>query len=292
MHIGHVALRVTDPETSARHLTDTLGLRRTLERPELLTLSCNEKHHEVELIGAARAGLDHIGLEVEHVDHLDVLRDALIAAGAPILSEAPQEPGLEHALRCLGPSDVVYEIYAGMEREPLSVEHYMPPLARRFGHVNIASSDYLETRRFLTDVLRFRVTDVLGENVTWLRCDRDHHGIALRKAAANTLHHYAFEVENWGALERYCDHLALLGKRLIWGPGRHGPGRNLYTYTTDPEDAVVEAYADLLTISDEANYAPIDWSERGDAALNLWGPLPPSDYRDHGVPILAPDTAA
>ena len=93
---------------------------------------------------------------------------------------------------------------------------------------------------------------------------------------------------DWGAIERYADQLARLGKRLVWGPGRHGPGRNLYTYTADPDNAIVEAYADLLIISDESNYVPINWNASGDAALNLWGPPPPSDYRDYGTPVLPP----
>ena len=288
MHMGHVALRVTDLEASADHLAGTLGLRRTFEAPGVLALSSNEKHHEVEFLHADAPALDHVGLEVEDVNELERLRDALIASGARILSESAQEPGLHQAIRALGPSDLVFEIYTGMEREPLSVERYMPRLARRFGHLNLASEDYLETRHFLIAVLGFRVTDVLGETVTWLRCDRDHHGIALRHAAANSLHHYAFEVEGWEAIQRYADQLARLGKRLIWGPGRHGPGRNLYTYTPDPDNAIVEAYADLLVIADERSYVPIDWSERGADALNLWGPPSPSDYRDYGVPVRPP----
>jgi len=288
MHMGHLALRVTDAERSADHLSSALGLRRTVEVPGLIALSCNEKHHEVQLLQSDRAGLDHIGLEVEDERDLDRLRDALIAAGAHILSETPEEQGLGQAIRALGPMDVVLELYTSMEREPLSVEHYMPPLARRFGHVTFATDQRAEMERFLIDVIGFRITDVLGDRVSWLRCDVDHHGIALVDASANSLHHYAFELENWGEIQRYADRLAFLGKELIWGPGRHGPGRNLYTYMPDPDNAIIEAYADLLQVPDEANYRPIDWSVRGERALNLWGPPPPSDWRDYGVPTLAP----
>ena len=288
MHMGHLALRVTDPVRSAEHLTATLGLRRTFEQDGVIGLSCNEKHHEVQLLAASTAGLDHVGIEVEDVRGLDRLRDALIADGALILSESPQEPGLEHAIRVLGPGDLVLELYTGMAREPFSVPHYMPALGRRFGHVNIATRDRVELQRFLIDVLGFRISDTLGTDIRWLRCDRYHHGIALRQAQADSLHHYAFELADWGAIQRYADQLALLGKRLIWGPGRHGPGRNLYTYTPDPDNVIVEGYADLLTIDDEANYVPIDWDLRGAEALNLWGPPPPGDYRDYGVPVLGP----
>lgn len=291
MHIGHLALRSADTERSARFLGDVMGLRRTLEDDGAIFLSANEKHHEIQLLPGPQAGVDHVGLEVEDERDLDRLRDALIAAGAPILSEAPQETGIAKAIRAVGPAGIVFELYAAMEREPLSVEHYMPPLARRLGHISFATDERPEIQRFLIEVLGFRVTDTLGNRVSWLRCDEEHHGIALVDAADRTrLHHYAFQLENWSAIQRYADHLAFLGKRLVWGPGRHGPGRNLYTYLPDPDNTIVEGYADLLLVQDEANYRPIDWSVRGEGALNLWGPMPPPDWREYGVPILTPPT--
>lgn len=290
MHMGHLALRVGDVERSARHLSDILGLRRTEEAPEAISLSPNEKLREIQLLAGPTAGVDHIGLELEDERDLDGLRDALVEAGTQLLSESPEESGLGAAIRALGPMGVVFELYTAMEREPLSVEHYMPPLARRFGHVTLATGEHEEMRRFLIEVLGFRITDTLGDRVTWLRCDTDHHGIALVDAGKNELHHYAFELENWSAIQRYADHLAFQGKALVWGPGRHGPGRNLFTYTPDPENLIVEAYADLFQVPDEANYRPIDWSKMSpERAYNLWGPPPPPDWRDYGVPLLAPE---
>jgi catechol-2,3-dioxygenase len=287
MHIGHLALRATDVERSAGFLTEILGLRRTLERDGTVMLSCNDKHHEIELLPAAAPAIDHLGIEIELEEDLERIHDRLVAAGAEILSDTPQEPGLRSALRVVTPIGLVLELYTGMEREPLSIEHYMPPLARRFGHVTLVAVDRSDMERFLIDLLGFRVTDMLGDRAVWLRCDADHHGIALINAGKDELHHYAFELESWGAMERYADRLAFQGRALVWGPGRHGPGRNLFTYLPDPDNTIVEAYADLLTVPDDANYRPIDWSEQGDAALNLWGPLPPPDWRSYGVPIVA-----
>jgi catechol-2,3-dioxygenase len=290
MHIGHLALRATDPERSATFLSRILGVRRTLEQDGAIFVSANEKHHEIELLPGELAGADHLGLEVEGEEELERLHAALVSYGCRILSDTPQEPGLGRAIRTTTPLGLVLELYTAMEREPPSVEHYMPPLARRLGHVSFTTTDCSEMRRFLIDVLGFRVTDTLGARASWLRCDVDHHGIALvNHPREPALHHYAFQLENWGAIERYCDHLAFLGERLVWGPGRHGPGRNLYTYLPDPDNTIVEGYADLLQVLDEANYEPIDWNERGEQALNLWGPMPPPEWREYGVPVLAPD---
>ncbi len=287
MHIGHLALRAPDPENSATFLTDILGLRRTLDTPEEILLSCNEKHHEIQILKGQRAGVDHVGLEVEDERDLEEIRDRLDRRGITILSEQPQEPGLAKAIRFVGPLGLVFELYTAMEREALSVEHYMPPLARRLGHVSFAASECKEMADFLQEVLDFRLTDHLGDRVYWLRCDHEHHGFALVQYDTEpSMHHYAFQLENWGAIERYADNLAFQRKQLVWGPGRHGPGRNLYTYLPDPNNIIVEAYADLLEVWDEANYEPIDWSYLGESALNLWGPLPPTQWRGYGAPLL------
>lgn len=288
MHVGHVALQVRDLESTVGHATATLGLRESLRDGESVFLTANDKHHEMQLLGTGRAGLDHFGLEVEHSGELDELRDRLIAGGARILSERPEEPGLTEALRCEGPGGVVFEIYVGMERRPLSIETVLRPFARKLGHINLLSDEKPELEHFILDLLGFRVSDRIGDAATWMRCDPDHHGIALARTMAGTkLHHYAFELESWSALGQYADHVARSGQRFVWGPGRHGPGFNQFTYLLDPDGAVVEAYSDLLRIYDEAAYLPIDWSKEP-RALNLWGPMLPDDWGEYGVPAIEP----
>ena len=289
MHVGHVALQVQDLERSVRHATETLGLRESHRADSAVFLTSNERHHELQLLGTGRAGLDHLGLEVENQVDLDAVRDRLVAAGARILSERPEEPGLAESLRCVGPGGVVFEIYVGMTRTPLTIDSVLRPFARKFGHVNLLSDEKPDLERFILDVLGFRLSDRLGELASWLRCDPDHHGIALarRSTAGTMLHHYAFELEGWGALGQYADHVARSGQQFIWGPGRHGPGFNHFTYLLDPDGAVVEAYSDLMKIYDEAAYVPIDWSQQR-GALNLWGPMLPSDWGDLGVPVIVP----
>ena len=52
-------------------------------------------------------------------------------------------------------------------------------------------------------------------------------GIALGPRAG--LNHYAWGVESLAILGQLGDVLARNGGRFIWGPGRHGAGRNLFT---------------------------------------------------------------
>lgn len=111
MHIGHLALRATDREASATFLSDILGLRRTLTNDREILLSCNEKHHEIQLLHGEVAGVDHVGLEVENEGDLELIGNRLAGVGVEILSEEPQEPGLGKAIRFEGPLGLVFELY-------------------------------------------------------------------------------------------------------------------------------------------------------------------------------------
>jgi catechol 2,3-dioxygenase len=288
MHVGHVALCVTDLERSIGHVQSVLGLRvRTSSASESL-LTSNEKHHELQLIAAESAGLDHVGLEVESPQDLDQVRTRAVAAGAQVLDDPAGEPGLGTAVRLLGPAGIVYEVYHGMERDPLSIHTYLRPGIRKLGHLTFLCENPDEVVAFWRDGLGFRISDEAG-GITWMRCDADHHGLSVGpRPGGNVMHHYAWQVQDLDALGQYCDDIARLGLTLDWGPVRHGPGFNFAAYVRDRDDAVIEVYADLLQIHDERAYERIDWSDEP-RALNLWGPLPSEDLLAAGVPILAPD---
>jgi len=286
MHIGHVAMRVTNLEASVDHAVRTLGLTVTWSSEEEVHLTANEKHHELQLIASGRAGLDHVGLEIEDPRDLDAMRDRVIAAGAIILSEQIQEVGIARGIRCIGPEGIVFELYTGMTRLPKTLNTEIPSLARKLGHVTFYAEEKAEVERFLLDVLGFRVSDRFGSLATWMRCDPDHHGIAVGQSPAGSrLHHYAFEMESMGAIANYADHIARDGQHFLWGPGRHGPGSNIFTYLLDPEEAIVEVYTDLAKIYDEASYEAINWDQHPHA-MNLWGQDNPENWSEIGVPIL------
>jgi catechol 2,3-dioxygenase-like lactoylglutathione lyase family enzyme len=287
MHIGHVATRVADVEASARQVVDALGLTTTIESDEVSYLTANAKHHELQLTRADQPGLDHIGLEVADGDELDACLERAVAAGGKVISNDPAEPGLARASRILGPAGLVLEVYTPMESAPLALDNVIGRHARKFGHVSLASSEAEPLVAFLVDGLGFHVSDTAGP-LTWLRCDIDHHGIAVFGGApANLMHHYAFELNGWDGMRMYLDDLAVRGEQIAWGPGRHGPGFNLFTYLPDLDGALIEGYAGMLKIEDDENYVPIDWDGHPNP-MNLWGPPMPEEVASFGVPILAP----
>jgi len=292
MHIGHVALRLRDPDAYAQFACDVLGLRETHRTATAILLSASEKDHELELVQGAEDGLDHVGLEVESTEALQAVQATVERAGITCRRVPPgHAAGLGAAVRFTGPGAIAYEVYTDMCRDSVSIGRYTHRPVRRFGHLTFASAEHHAVENFCVEVLRFRVSDRLGR-ATWLRCDADHHGFAVTPGPERTvLHHHAWQTQDLGTLGSYCDGLIGHGITLKWGPVRHGPGFNLATYVPDPAGGLVEVYADLLQIVDDAGYVPYDWTGEPNA-LNLWGPPAPQDFLTFGLRTVGFATAA
>ena len=99
------------------------------------------------------------------------------------------------------------------------------------------------------------------------------------------MHHVAYEMRDLNHLQTTLDHLAGKEYRLHWGPGRHGPGHNIFTYHRDPDGNTIELFTQLDSMIDEANgyFEPRPWHEDSPqvpktwevdiATANSWGPV-------------------
>jgi catechol 2,3-dioxygenase-like lactoylglutathione lyase family enzyme len=285
LHMGHLALRVPDPHATAKRTAEILSLTvRESSDADSVLLSSNDKHHELQFLPGTEAALDHIGLEVDTVRELDALYDHLVAQGAEIVEREERHDGLGRSFRVSGPASLVFEIYHGMRRDPLSLPLGLRGPVRKYGHITLFSPERAEIEEFLKAALGFRVSDTLGGRITWLRCDDDHHGIAVGDGVKNQLHHYAFELTDWGSMRSFLDHLSNVGGRAVYGPVRHGPGFSISTYLPDPDGCLIEAYTELARIDNDETYVPVDWSTV-EGARNLWGAESDGTFHEIGIPI-------
>jgi len=290
--IGHVGLQVPNLDDSVRWATTVMGLREVKRDGATAYLTHGGVHHSLLYVEAGQAALDHIALEAQDENAMHQLRERLAKHGVEVVSERPAELGIEHAIRFLGPAGHVFEVFTGMAGdEPRHTGSGVQP--RKFGHPMLKCEDTRPTQEFLERVLDFRLSDDVGDGtLLFLRCNADHHGIGLTKGGEG-LHHYAWEVESLGALGLLGDVLEKNGGRFLWGPGRHGAGGNLFTYHLDPAGCVVEYYADLIKIYDEAGYRPGQWVMSDNRFANLWGPgIPGHEFFDAGAPLARAGAAA
>jgi catechol 2,3-dioxygenase len=283
--IGHVALRVPDLDASIEHATQVMGLRVSERSSESAYLTHDQQHHSLQLL-VGEPAFDHMSFSVGGESDLEVLKDRLDREGAQIISEVPEEPGLTSALRFVGPGGHVFEIYCGMaDGEPGFTPTGVRP--SQFGHVTIKSSDPKEMSSFAERMLGFVVSDTIEDAIIFMRCNPNHHAFAIAAGGVDQLHHYAWECESASEQARLGDSLFERGGSLIWGPGRHGPGNNIFTYHLDPVGAIVEYYADLTIVLDDSTYEPRTWPNVP-PTHNYWGPMPNEDFLGMGLDIADP----
>jgi len=125
---------------------------------------------------------------------------------------------------------------------------------------------------FYVGKLGFCISDrVLHSNgnlaTCFVRSNHEHHTLACFKSDRIGVDHHSYEAGEWNAIRDWCDHFASMNIELMWGPGRHGPGNNLFVFVEDPDGNWIEISAELEVIHDRPSK---DWPQE-ERTLNLWG---------------------
>jgi catechol 2,3-dioxygenase len=280
--LGYISLAVTDLESATETAEEVLGLRCVHSEATRQFFSSNDRQVELVLTSAARPALLAVGLEASNEDSFGLLKRRLSGANVKFSEERDVYPGVGELIRFLLPSGHPIELHSSAGETNQSFYPTAGVRPRRLGHALLQVDDIPKVEGFLTEVLSFRVSDRgVGGEIVWLRCSEIHHSINLLQGPPG-LHHYAWEVDDWSAFKQLGDVLRGHQSQLVWGPGRHGPGNNLFTYHADSTGALVEYFADILRIENEENYQWRDWSDVPEWN-NIWGPLPPANFREYGV---------
>ncbi len=279
--LTHVALTTPDPRAQAAFYEEHVGLERTAEDGGgTVYLRTNADHHCLALLAGERPGVHHVAFEVGSREELAAATEALDRAGVP-RAEAWGEAGQAAAAAYRDPEGHVIELIAGVEQigQRLQPREVRP---RKVGHVGIRVRDIHGLCEFYTRHLGFRVSDWIGEQLVFLRCNPDHHSLVLIHHPADTVrvHHVAYEVPGWEDFLRQADLLHRDGRSLIWGPGRHAPSDNLFLYFRDADRNTVEFMTAIAQIWDDDRHAPRLFDPTVPQTFNLWGILPPPDFFD------------
>jgi catechol 2,3-dioxygenase len=287
--IGHIAFTVTDLDRSTHFAQDVVGLREVQRTDDVAYLTSTTRHHQLRLRAGKHHMCDEIGFDVDSPEGWRTLLDRVADAGFDVTEV--EDPLFAQVFRFSIDDGPTLAICSGAAAtEPI---RYSAPGARprKLGHVTLASPATERVGHVLTDVLGFRLSDrlPLGEHadgdLTWYRCNPDHHVIGLAPGTAG-VHHYAFELDSFAAFGTMGDHLLANGKRYIWGPGRHGPGENLFAYFEDADGSMIELYGDMQQIEDESTYQLATWPDVASSA-NVWGPAPPDAWFGYSTPFSA-----
>ena len=127
-------------------------------------------------------------------------------------------------------------------------------------HVVLNARDAEGAAQLAEDVLGFTISD-RTKGMVFVRCNTSHHSIAFARAGYSSLNHIAFEMEDLDAVMRGIGRMRDAGFAPAWGPGRHGPGANVFAYFIAPFGAVVEFSTAVEQVGpDYRTGTPEDWT--------------------------------
>ena len=218
---------------------------------------------QVTLRARSRAALDEIMANVQR-------------AGGKLLAaphELTRDPAGGIGLKFQDPHGRTFQVVHGDARRPAEAPQKDRPI--RLTHVVLNSHAVDETQKFLQEALGFRLADRTGI-MAFMNCDRDHHTIAVGITDNDALNHIAFLMPDLDSVMRGGGRMKDAGFAIQWGPGRHGPGNNLFNYFLDPFGIVIEYTADVEQIDESYQTHGPDYWKWPPGRVDQWGisPMP------------------
>jgi len=273
-----VDLGVPDVAARARFYTEVWRLQVAAERNGSVYLrGSGAWHHILALHPRDEPGVLCINLAAASRADVDRLHLRAKNAGAPQIDPpaAIGEPGGGYGFVFADPEGRVIRVIAGDARHADAA--VTPERPVQLAHVVLNTPRQEDAAAFWVAALGFEVSD--RSLLTFIRCNADHHNIAFHPGESSTLHHIAFEMADLDAVMRGAGRMRDAGHPIEWGPGRHGPGNNVFAYFVGPDDLVIEYTAEVQKV--DSNYRvrePAEWAYPPGHS-DLWGATPPPSPR-------------
>jgi catechol 2,3-dioxygenase-like lactoylglutathione lyase family enzyme len=247
-------------------------------------------HHVLGLHRGAQPAVVRIVFDVGARRDVDALHRAIGAAGCRVGAPGPwTSAGGGYGFACKDPDGrnlaFVCECADHADRQD------RPDRVRKIVHVNLNARDFDASLAFFTKTLGFRLID---ENapLSFLHCaNADHCSIVLAKSEFATLNHIAFDVPDFDSVMRGMGRMKDNGYPVEWGPGRHGPGNNVFAYFCGPDEVPLEYAAEVLQIDDGYTPRGSEFWKFAPNRSEQWGITAPRSARYYRVQRLFGFTA-
>jgi catechol 2,3-dioxygenase len=266
-----VEIGLADPQAALRFFTAVWNLGYVGEIDGAHYLRATGGFHHVLAIRRAGAPCMHrMVFDAADRATVDALHRQLAAHGLKTV-EAPallRQPHGAYGFGFKDPEGRNTAVVCGVEDHPDAADKADRP--RKLSHVNVNAGDSEATFLCYRDALGFRLTDTT-QRLRFLSCNADHHSMVLSFAGGPTLNHIAFEAPDLESVMRGAGRMREDGRGIEWGPGRHGPGNNVFCYFLGPEEFPLELTAEMQQV-DEGHRAgtPDDWKWPS-GRLDHWG---------------------
>jgi catechol 2,3-dioxygenase-like lactoylglutathione lyase family enzyme len=284
--ISHATLTTEDLARQIDYFTQVAGLALAARADGRAYLATKLGDLVVTLETGDGARCTRIAFQAAPDTDVGDIRRGLEAEGITCATQSDPCPGIANMATFADPKGTVCEIFAAQTliAKPQPVSGIGPI---KLGHLAFVVPEPRQFVDFYCRVLGFRVSDWLEDWFAFLRCGPDHHTVNFVRGKRTQMHHVAFELKDWAQVQTACDFLGSRKIPIIWGPGRHGPGHNIYTYHRNPDDQIVEMFTELDKMLDESlgYFDPRPWHRDRPQVpkvwtppADVWGPPPTADY--------------
>ena len=274
--VRSVDLAVQDLDAARRFFTEVWHLTEVGSDGGIVYLRATGPHfHALSLRAApaARAGLVRIVMQADDRRAVDAIFEQVTRSGAGT-DGAPRilhTPGGGYGFGFADPEGRNLAVVCGVSDH---ADHSpQPDRPTKLSHVNLNCRNNDATFGFFRDVLGFRLSDQTRQ-FRFIRCNADHHSLVLGFNDNANLNHIAFEMPDLDSVMRGIGRMRDHGYPVEWGPGRHGPGNNVFAYFCGPGELPIEYTGEMMQVSDNYRVGmPQDWTWPP-GRLDHWGITP------------------
>lgn len=259
-HLRHVGLAAPDFRRAAEFFRTAWGLTQVAEDDGVVFFGTpgSPENYILRVRRDAVKRLDVVAFGVATAAEVDRTAERL-AVGGITLDREPgslDTPGGGYGFRFFDLDGRLVEISADVAARPARPLEPRESVPRKLSHVVFNSTDVPATKAFYEQQLGLKLTDWLGNQMCFLRSGTDHHILAIANGPHVALNHVSFEMRGIDEYLRATGRVKRAGHPLLWGPGRHGPGDNTFSYFFDPLGNVMEYTTELEKIEDEQAWEP------------------------------------
>lgn len=271
-----VSLKVPETARAKDFYHEVWGLSTVEEDSDRFWLrGTGSEHHILKLEKGQQNALGGVAFALGTPQEVDRAALKLGALGIPLF----REPGpLDDAaggygLQLVDPEGRLVELSADVHAVVSQEPSGRRAIPRKIAHVVLNTIDIDRATAFYTQVLGMRVSDWSEHQMSFLRCNSEHHVIAFNQAPWTAVNHVAYEMQSIDHFMRGIGSLKTHGIAPQWGPGRHGPGDNTFSYFTDPSGLVCEYTSEVAQV-DEDSWLCRTW-KRTPELSDQWGTAGP-----------------
>jgi catechol 2,3-dioxygenase len=126
---------------------------------------------------------------------------------------------------------------------------------KKLGHVGIFVKDIEKSKKFYTEILGFKVSDVNEKGIVFLRCGTDHHDTVLiplpkekqEPVSQNReeIQQISYEVDRVEDLREALRLLKEKGVTIVSGLQQRGPGNDKTIDFLDPDGNNIQLYCEM-----------------------------------------------